>query len=139
MRRPLVASVAAVALVVVIVLAWRATRGTPGLASAAGERTWPPLPHVVTVEVLNGGGSAGAARDAALRLRRAGLDVVSWGNAPESLRDSVTTQVRVFLRLGDSTGSGRVAEVLGSTEVRADLDDTRLVDLTVVIPRDTVR
>ncbi len=139
MKRPLVASAAAILLIVVIVLAWRATRGTPGLASAAGERTWPPLPHVVTVEVLNGGGSAGAARDAALRLRQGGLDVVSWGNAPPELRDSVTTQVRVLLRVGDSTGSGRVAEVLGPAEVRADLDDSRLVDLTVVIPRDTAR
>jgi hypothetical protein len=124
----------ALATVAVGVVAWRATR--PGSANAmVSEPEWEPLPRVVTVEVQNGGDVPGAARDAALRLRRARLDVVAWGNAPESLKDTQTTRIRVLVRRGDTTGAGRVAEVFGDAEVIDAPDERRLVDLTVVVPR----
>jgi hypothetical protein len=116
------------------VVAWRATR-TGDAEALAQEPEWDPLPRVVTVEVQNGGDVLGAARDAALRLRRARLDVVSWGNAPAALKDTVTTRVRVLVRRGDTTGAGRVAEVFGDAEVIEAPDARRLVDLTVVVPR----
>lgn len=103
-------------------------------ADAVVARSWDPLPRVVTVEVWNGGGTAGAARDAALRLRRARLDVVAWGNAPDALQDSSIHDVRILVRRGDTAGAGRVAEVLGATRVIDAPDARRLVDLTVVIP-----
>jgi hypothetical protein len=131
------AGLAAIAAIALVALAWRLTH-RPATREAMGqEPTWPPLGRRVTVEVLNGGGTPGAARDAALRLRRGGLDVVSWDNAPVSLRDTTTTITRVLLRTGDSIGSGRVAEVLGATDVRDAPDSTRLVDLTVIVPRDS--
>ena len=60
------------AVALVAIIAWRATRS--GDANAlVQEPVWEPLPRVVTVEVQNGGDIPGAARDAALRLRRARL------------------------------------------------------------------
>jgi hypothetical protein len=124
-----------VALGCVTILAWRATRTSSASSVTLDEREWEPLPRVVEVEVQNGGDRPGAARDAALRLRRARLDVVTWGNAPAALKDTVTRTVRVLVRRGDTTGSGRVAEVFGDIELIDAPDPRRLVDLTVVVPR----
>ena len=118
----------------VALIAWRATR-TGDANALVQEPEWEPLPRIVTAEVQNGGDIPGAARDAALRLRRARLDVVSWGNAPAALKDTVTTRVRVLVRRGDTTGAGRVAEVFGDAEVLDAPDPRRLVDLTIVVPR----
>jgi hypothetical protein len=127
---------AAAAMVVVLVVTaaawWARGDGDDGPVDA---RTWEPLPRRVVVEVWNGGGSEGAARDAALRLRRGQLDVVGWGNAPEALRDTLSDSVRILVRLGDTTGVGRIAEVLGPARITEARDSTRLVDLTVVVPR----
>lgn len=125
----------AVTTVAVVIVAWRAT-GADGTATGpVQERAWTPLRRTVTVEVFNGGGTPGAARDAGLRLRRARLDVVSWSNAPAALMDTTSDVVRVLVRRGDTTGAGRVAEALGSIEVIDQPDARRLVDLTVVVPR----
>ena len=133
--KPAIQALAAVAVLGVAVLAWRATRSDGGAGNEPGESDWESLPRVVTVEVLNGGSRIGAARDAALRLRRARLDVVAWGNAPAELKDTLTTTVRVLVRRGDSTGVGRVAEVFGNADIVDAPDARRLVDLTVVVPK----
>lgn len=101
----------------------------------AAEQHWEPFPRTIEIEVLNGGGSAGAARDAALRLRRARFDVVSWGNAPSALVDTATRNARILVRRGDTSGVGRIAAVLGRADVVDAPDPTRLVDLTVLVPR----
>jgi hypothetical protein len=124
-------TVAAVLVVVTVVTTIaRRDRDRP---PADGEG-WEPLDRVVTVEVMNGGSRPGAARDASLRLRRAGLDVVWWGNVVPELSDSTARTIRVFARRGDTTGAGRVAAVLGAAEVVQLPDADRLVDLTVVVP-----
>jgi hypothetical protein len=127
---------AAIVLAAVGVLAWRATQsGAAGRETLAPEE-WDPLPRIVTVEVQNGGDRPGAARDAALRLRRARLDVVAWGNAPLALRDTATSMVRVLVRRGDTTGTGRIGEVFGAVEIVDAPDPRRLVDLSVIVPRE---
>jgi hypothetical protein len=135
MSRPQAITIAT-GLVALVVVAWLAARSTDA-GRAAGERRWAPLPRTVTVEVWNGGGVAGAARDAALRLRRGGLDVVNWENAPPSMRDTLPGPIHILVRAGDTAGTGRVAEVLGPSEVIDAPDATRLVDLTVIVPRDS--
>lgn len=133
--KPIALAAGFTAVACVAVLAWRATRTGNATSTEAAVREWDPLPRTVTVEVLNGGGRPGAARDAALRLRRARLDVVSWGNAPVELKDTTTSIVRILVRRGDTTGTGRVAEVFGEVAVVDAPDPRRLVDLTVVVPR----
>jgi hypothetical protein len=101
-------------------------------------RSWSALPRTVELEVLNAGGIRGAARDAAIRLRRGGLDVVQWGNAAERDMDTVNPRVpRILVRTGDTVGVGRVMEILGHAEVVEAPDDRNLVDLTVLIWRDS--
>jgi hypothetical protein len=121
------------AALVVVLLVTRLSRGGPEVEPEDGG-SWRPLPRTVTVEVMNAGGTPGAARDAALRLRRAGLDVVWWGNALTELIDTASASVRVYARRGDTTGAGRVAAVLGEVQVLQEPDPDRLVDLTVVLP-----
>ena len=133
--KPITVAAGFTAVACVAVLAWRATRTGNATSTEARGRAWDPLPRIVTVDVLNGGDRPGAARDAALRLRRARLDAVSWGNAPVELKDTATAIVRVLVRRGDTTGTGRVAEVFGEVEVLDAPDPRRLVDLTVVVPR----
>lgn len=84
------------------------------------------------VEVLNASGRAGLARAAALQLRRAGVDVVYFGNAAEGPLDST----RVLVRRGDLAAGTRVRTALGAGAVAAAPDSARLVDVTVLLGRD---
>lgn len=128
------AILAAVA-VAILFLMLRKSGGPAAVAPGVVQREWEPLGREVTVEVLNGGGSPGAALDAVRLLRRARLDVVQWGNAPQVYRDTTRSDHRILVRRGDTTGAGRVIEALGPAEVIDSPDHTRLVDLTVIVGR----
>jgi hypothetical protein len=125
-------SVAVIALVVIGFSAWRWARARSPAPAAEATRT--PLPHRVRVEVLNSGKISGAAREAAVLLRHAGLDVVNYGDAGPSLAGRERNQVLV--RRGDTTGAGRVLETLGPADILDLPDPSRLVELTVVLGRD---
>ena len=86
------------------------------------------------VEVLNGSGRAGLARTATRELRRGGLDVVYFGNAPGPALDST----QVLVRRGDSTAARRAARLLGVGEMAWSPDSTRRVDATVILGGDYV-
>ncbi len=105
-------------------------------AGTGADRAWPPLPRRVTVEVLNASRVDGLARDATLRLRRTGLDVVIFDNAATADVDTVRRSHRIFVRRGDTLGVGRVIEAIGTAEVVAVPDASRLVDLSVLLARD---
>lgn len=113
------------------ITAWLVRRSTP--VGGPAEVEWPPLPRRVEVEVLNGGTVDLAARLVTAHLRRGGLDVVMFENAPAELRDSLRADPLVLVRRGDTTGVGRIAEVIGPIEVRDAPDPKPLVDLTVVV------
>jgi hypothetical protein len=81
----------------------------------------------VRVEVLNGGGLAGVAREATRVLRDAGFDVVYFGNAGTFSQDSSV----VMGRVSGKSNAGAVADVLGIPGVREEPDTTRYVDVTV--------
>lgn len=108
-------------------------RGGAGVASG-DLPAMADLPRKVTVEVLNSGGNVGAARLGMLVLRRARLDVVSFGNADSAQSGRIRNQV--LIRRGDTTGVGRVIEALGNAEVIDAPDSTRLVDLTVLLGKE---
>lgn len=90
----------------------------------------PPLPKLsgrVRVEVLNGGGRAGLARQATEALREAGFDVVYYGNAEPFTPDSSV----VVDRVGRLDPARAAADVLGIRRVRSVPDSNLYVDVTV--------
>lgn len=106
--------------------------GGPPASSPAPESPARPAGPRVRVEVLNGGGVAGRARQATRRLRNAGLDVVYFGNAGGAARDSSL----VLSRGADPGGAQRAARALGIGRVVARPDSALYVDATVVLGRD---
>jgi hypothetical protein len=94
-----------------------------------------PLPveqKVVKVEVLNGCGVAGLAKQVTDFLRLKGFDVVDMGNAenfefPETL---------VVDRVGDIASAWRVARAMGVNTVIQQKDEDLLLDVTLILGRD---
>ena len=86
------------------------------------------------VEVLNGAGKAGLARDATDRLRDAGFDVVQFGNAGE-----LVTTSQVLDRVGNPDLAAEIARALGITDVKTQIDSTRYVDASVMLGSDWPR
>jgi len=86
----------------------------------------------VRVEVLNGGGRSGMAREAMDRLRNRGFDVVYWGNASSFGLDSSV----VLDRVGRVDFAQSVGEALGISGVRTEPDSSLLLDVSVVLGQD---
>jgi len=86
----------------------------------------------ITVEVLNANGRAGDARIGTRLLRRAGIDVVYFGNASESRLDST----RIIVRRGAQKVGERVRALLGQGRVEVQLDSAKLLDVSVLLGLD---
>ena len=106
----------------------------PSPEAVARPKIWPDLPHVVTVEVLNATAVPGLARVGTAELRLAGLDVKYYGSADSVQRKDLAT--RVLIRGSDTTGVGRVREVMGTIRIESAPAPDRLVDLTIVLGSD---
>ena len=100
---------------------WRTPSQGPGAAVPVRRQ------DRVRVEVLNGGGIGGIARNATRALRDRGFDVVYYGNAENFSQDSSV----VLDRVGQVDLARAVAEVLRIREVRTQLDSTLYVEVTV--------
>lgn len=133
-------AVASAVLMVAVLLAsawwgWRQAREPldPSQDPFARQLELPPEPHpIARVEVLNGAGEPGAARQAAEVLRAAGFDVVYFGNASEF--DNRRT--RVIDRVGDRVKADSVAGWLRVERLEADPDPTLHLDATVILGTD---
>lgn len=88
----------------------------------------------IRVEVLNAGGSRGAARGATDRLRDRGFDVVFFGNADSFDRDSSV----VLDRMGHLDVARGVADALGIRNVRSEPDSNLYLDVSVLLGGDWV-
>lgn len=86
----------------------------------------------ITVEVLNASGRSGDARIGTRLLRRAGIDVVYFGNAPENGLDST----RIIVRRGTTKVGERVRSALGQGRIEVDLDSSKLLDVSVLLGAD---
>jgi hypothetical protein len=84
------------------------------------------------VEVLNGSGVPGLARDGTRVLRQRNFDVVFFGNAPGGARDTSV----VIDRVGRPHDARRVAEALGIARVHSEPDTALYLEATVVLGRD---
>ena len=88
----------------------------------------------IVVEVLNASGRPGNARVGTRVLRRAGIDVVYFGNAPETL--GIIDSTRIIVRRGSTRTGERVRQVLGRGRVEIQLDSARLLDASVLLGAD---
>jgi hypothetical protein len=89
-------------------------------------------PASIRVEVLNGAGAAGLAREATIALRAQGFDVVFFGNAS---RFDHSRSV-VLDRVGDGRPATAVAAALGIDSVMAVVDSSLMLEVTVVLGDD---
>lgn len=89
-------------------------------------------PSEVRVEVLNGSGAAGLARDATHQLREDGFDVVFFGNAGRFDH----RRSRVIDRAGEIHRARAVAAALGIDSVVTTIDSALMLEVTVVLGED---
>src|SRR5216684_9028843 len=87
----------------------------------------------LTVEVLNASGRAGDARVGTRLLRRAGIDVVYFGNASDP---SGLDSTRIIVRRGAAKAGERVRAALGVGRVEVQFDSGRLLDVSVLLGAD---
>jgi hypothetical protein len=87
----------------------------------------------ITVEVLNASGQPGNARTGTRMLRKAGIDVVFFGNAASS---ATLDSTRIIVRRGDAKVGERVRAVLGQGRVEIQLDSGKLLDVSVLLGTD---
>jgi hypothetical protein len=107
------------------------------LASCGGDGNQAhPVPGdrgpAITVEVLNASGRTGDARVGTRLLRRAGIDVVYFGNAGDDGLDST----RIVVRRGSEKVGERVRAALGQGRVEIQLDSSKLLDVSVLLGAD---
>ncbi len=88
----------------------------------------------IVVEVLNASGMPGNARVGTRVLRRAGIDVVYFGNAPASL--GIIDSTRIIVRRGSKDLGESVRRALGVGRVEVEVDSTRLLDASVLLGAD---
>lgn len=130
------AGLALTSLAVLVLLASMAL----GLRASGTGDDWEMLPvslpvsgsERVQVEVLNGAGIDGLARETTDRLRARGFDVVFFGNAGSQARDSSV----VLDRGRNPEGAARVARELGINRVEVAVDTTLYLDATVILGPD---
>ena len=85
----------------------------------------------IQVEVMNGSGTQGLARVGTRTLRRAGVDVVYFGNA-----DTTYDSTRLIVRRGSREPADELRELLGAGKIEVAPDSTRRVDVTVILGKD---
>lgn len=88
------------------------------------------------VEVLNASGEPGDARIGTRILRRAGIDVVYFGNALASVGPLDST--RIIVRRGRADVGALLRKTLGVGRVEVELDSGRLLDASVLLGADFV-
>lgn len=126
-RRRLLTAAAAVAVLALGVLGV--------MLAAPGDGDDGPAPWIegerVVVEVLNGSGRTGLARQVTRRLRTRSLDVIYFGNAA-----GPSDSTLVLVRRGPLAQGHEAARALGQGVVRLEPDSLRRVDVTILLGRD---
>ncbi len=88
----------------------------------------------LTVEVLNASGKPGLARAGTRVLRRGGIDVLTFGNAPEAA--GALDSTRIVVRRGSAAVGERVRRVLGVGRIVVQVDSDKLLDASVFLGAD---
>jgi len=90
----------------------------------------------ITVEVLNASGTPGLARVGTRVLRRAGIDVLTFGNASAAVGKGTLDSTRIVVRRGNESVGRRVRVALGVGRVVVQPDSARLLDASVLLGHD---
>jgi len=88
----------------------------------------------ILVEVLNASGKPGLARVGTRVLRQAGVDVVSFGNAP--VMSGPLDSTRILIRRGPASVGERIRRALRAGKIIVQPDSTRLLDASVLLGSD---
>lgn len=88
----------------------------------------------ITVEVLNASGKPGLARMGTRVLRTAGIDVLTFGNAPTAV--GMLDSTRIVVRRGSAAVAERIRRALGVGRVAVQRDSTKLLDASVLLGAD---
>jgi len=89
-------------------------------------------PSLIRVEVLNGTGEMHLARIVSMELRRKGFDVIIFGNAEDTLKNTV-----IFDRKSPDKKYAKVlAKSIGCKRVEFEPDPQRICEVTIVIGKD---
>ena len=116
-----------------------------GGKNARAPRPAYPIPgergEAVLAEVLNATTRPGLARSGVRVLRRAGIDVVYWGNATgeegaTAHGEGGADSTLIVLRRGGRKGAERVRRALGVGTIVVARDTARLLDVTVLLGAD---
>jgi hypothetical protein len=104
------------------------SHGKPPSASLQAEDS-------LKVEVLNGCGKPGLAKEVTDYLRNKGFDVVNFGNYQDF---NVRKTLVIDRRSMDLQNAQKVASALGveNTEVLAELNESKALDVTVILGKD---
>lgn len=89
----------------------------------------------IRVEVLNGAGITGLAREVTEELREAGFDVVYYGNAGSLSRDSTT----ILDRSGNAAAIATLSKAIDIERIEEAIDTTMYLEATLVLGSDWVR
>ncbi|OGJ87434.1 MAG: hypothetical protein A2268_14900 [Candidatus Raymondbacteria bacterium RifOxyA12_full_50_37] len=92
----------------------------------------PSIPHIGSIQILNGCGKPGAAGVVGDFLRKKGFDVKETDNAP----DWNYGETIVVSRSADTTVASQVAEALKTPNVMRLRNDQGLFDVTIFVGRD---
>ena len=110
-----------------------AAEGGMEMPVSAGTSPGPAVDERIRVEVLNASDVSGLARRVTERLRRAGFDVVYYGNASGAVaRDSTT----LLQRNRNDAAVAAVAEELGVERIEQAPDTSLYLEVTVVLGSD---
>lgn len=88
----------------------------------------------ITVEVLNASGKPGLAKAGTRVLREAGIDVVTFGNAPGT--DQPLDSTRIVIHRSRRTTGDRIRRALGVGRISVDGDSAKLLDASVLLGAD---
>jgi hypothetical protein len=91
-----------------------------------------PVPYLGSIELLNGCGIDGAAREVASYLRSKSFDVKNIENASQWNN----TSTLVISRIKDTTMASKVASALKTNKVTFIYNNNKLYDVTVIIGSD---
>src|SRR2546430_12930260 len=116
-----------------VLILWACGGGTPA-NTIPGDRG-----PALTVEVLNASGRAGDAKVGTRLLRRAGIDVVYFGNAPSTDPLSGLDSTRIIVRRGPATAGDGVRAALGAGGIEVRPASARLLAVSALLRPDCPR